>query len=76
MESQLVEKEVLLRHTWITAEKGHTFWFDRWIALEILHQCSEAVCLVPLESLLIKEELLSHQTGITAEKANNFWSDY
>jgi hypothetical protein len=30
MESLLVEEEVLSRKTWITAEKGHNFWFDRW----------------------------------------------
>jgi hypothetical protein len=36
MESLLGEEEVLSRQTGITAEKGHNFWFDRWIALKYL----------------------------------------
>jgi hypothetical protein len=36
MESLLVEDEVLLRKTGRTAEKGHNFLSDRWIALNIL----------------------------------------
>jgi hypothetical protein len=33
METLLVEDEVLSRQTGITAEKGHKFLSDRWIAL-------------------------------------------
>ena len=76
VESLLDELEVLLLQTGITAEKGHSFWSDRWIALKVLQYFPEAVCLVlPMESLLVEEDVLSRQTGITAEKAHNFWSD-
>jgi len=37
MESLLFEEEVLSRKTGITAEKGHSFWSDRWIAFKVLH---------------------------------------
>jgi hypothetical protein len=68
MESLLVEEEVLLRQTGITAENGHNFWSGRWIALIFLQEFLEALFLVvPVESLLVEEEVLSHQTGITAE---------
>jgi hypothetical protein len=36
MESLLVEEEVLLRETGITAKKHHNFSSDRWIALKQL----------------------------------------
>jgi hypothetical protein len=36
MESLLVEEEVLSRQTRITAENGHNFLFDRWIAVKVL----------------------------------------
>jgi len=36
MEVLLLEEEVLMRQTGITAEKGYNFWFDRWIALKDL----------------------------------------
>jgi hypothetical protein len=35
MESLLVEEEVLSRQTRITAEKGHNFLSERWIALKV-----------------------------------------
>ena len=77
MESLLVEEEVLSRQSWITAEKGHNFWSDRWISLKFLHELSEAVFLVVrLESLLVEEAVLARHTGIIAEKVQNFWSDY
>jgi hypothetical protein len=76
MESLLVEEEVLSLQTGITAEKGHNFWSDRWIAIKVLQYFPELVFLeVPMESLLVEEEVLSRQTGITAEKGHNFWSD-
>jgi hypothetical protein len=76
MESLLVEEEVLSRQTGITAEKGHNFWSDRWIAIKVLQYFPELVFLeVPMESLLVEEEVLSLQTGITTEKGHNFWSD-
>jgi hypothetical protein len=76
MESLLVEEEVLSRQSWITAEKGHNFWSERWIALKVLQVFPEAVfLLVRLESLLVEEEVLSRQTGITSKKAHNFRSD-
>jgi len=37
MESVIAELEVLLLQTRITAEKGQNFWFDRRIALKVLH---------------------------------------
>jgi hypothetical protein len=76
MESLLVEEEVLSHQTRTTIEKGHNFWFDHWIALKILHEFPDTVCLViPMESLLIQEEFLSRQTRITAEKDHNFLFD-
>jgi len=53
MESLIAESEVLLLQTRITAEKGHNFWSDRWIALKVLLLFPEAIFLVlPMESLL------------------------
>ena len=76
MESLLVEEEVLSRQTGITAEKGHNFWSDRWIALKVLQYFPEAVFhVVPKESQLVEEDVLSLQTGITTQKGHNFWSD-
>jgi len=76
MECLLVEEEVLSRQIVITAQKGHNFWFDRWIALKVLQQFPEAVFLVVhMESLLVEEEVLSRQTIITAQKGHNFWLD-
>jgi hypothetical protein len=77
MESLLVEEEVLSRQTGITAEEGHNFWSDCWIAIKVLQFFPELVFLeVPMESLLVEEEVLSLQTGITTEKGHNFWSDH
>jgi len=76
MESLLVEKVVLSRHTGIKAEKGHNFWSDRWIALKVLLLFPEAVFLVvAMESLLVEEKALRSQTGMIGEKDHNFWSD-
>jgi hypothetical protein len=36
MESLLVEEEVLSRQTGITAENGHNFLSDSWIAVKVL----------------------------------------
>jgi hypothetical protein len=73
MESLLVEEEVLSRQTGITAESGHSFGSDRWIALKALQFFLESVFLEgPLESLLLEKEVLSRQTGITAENDHNF----
>jgi len=59
-------KEVLMRQTGITAEKGHNFWFDRWITLKFLQEFPVAIFLVvAMESLLVKEKVLSHETGIS-----------
>jgi len=60
MESLLVEEEVWSRYIGIKAEKGHKFWSERWIVLQVLHQFPEAVFLVvPMESLLDEEEVWS-----------------
>jgi len=76
MESLLVEQEVLLRETGITAKKHHYFWLDRWIALKQLQWFPEARFLVlPMEAQLFEEEVLWSQTGITSEKRHNFLSD-
>jgi hypothetical protein len=73
MESLLVEEEVLSCQTGITAENGHNFGSDRWIALKVLQLFPEAVFLEgPLESLLVEEEVLSRQTRITAEMCHKF----
>jgi hypothetical protein len=56
MESLLDEEEVLSRQTGITAEKGYNFWFDRSIALNVLHEFQEdVVVVVPTESLVVEE---------------------
>jgi hypothetical protein len=63
----------LPRHTKTTAKKGYNFLSDRWIALKLLQQFSDAVSLeVRIESLLDDEEVLPSQTEITAEKGYNF----
>jgi len=73
MESLLVEEEVLSRQTGITAQKGHNFLSDRWIALIVFKLFPETVFLVlPMESLLVEEEVLSRKTGIIAQKGHNF----
>jgi len=64
---------VLSRETGITAEKGYNFWFDRWIALNVLHEFPDAVLVVvPMESLVVEEYGLSRQTKTTAKKGYNF----
>jgi len=76
MESLLVEEEVLLRQTGITAEKRHNFWSHHWVVLKDLQQFPEARFLgLAMESLLVEEVVLSRETGMTAEKPHNFWSD-
>jgi hypothetical protein len=71
-ESLLVEEEVLSGKTGITAEKGHNFRTDRWIALKVLQQFPEVVFLEePTKSLLVEEEILSCQTEKTAEIGHN-----
>jgi hypothetical protein len=63
----------LPRQTETTAKKGYNFLSDRWVALKLLEQFSDAVSLeVRIESLLDEEEVLSSQTEITAEKGNSF----
>jgi hypothetical protein len=65
MESLLVEEEVLLRQTGITAEMCYNFRSDCWMDLNVLHSFQETVFLeVPMESLLVEEEVLSRQTRI------------
>jgi len=75
MESLLVEEEVLLRQTGITAEMCYNFWSDRLMDLNVLHSFLETVFLeVPMESLLGEEEVFSSPTAITAKMGHNFWS--
>ena len=62
MESLLVEEEILLRQTGITAEMCYNFRSDRWMDLIVLHSFLETV--VPMESLLVEEEVFSRQTRI------------
>jgi hypothetical protein len=63
----------LPRQSETTAKKGYNFLSDRWIALKLLQQFSDAVSLeVRIESLLDDEEVLPSQTEITAEKGYNF----
>jgi len=65
MESLLVEEEVLLRQTGITAEMCYNFRSDRWMDINVLHSFLETVFLeVPMKSLLVEEEVLSRQTRI------------
>ena len=65
MESLLVEEEILLRQTGITAEMCYNFRSDRWMDLNVLHSFLETVFLeVPMESLLVEEEVFSRQTRI------------
>jgi len=76
MESLLVEEDVMSRQTGIKDEKGHNFWSDRWIDLNVLQYFPEAVFIVvAIESLLVEEKALWSQTGMTGEKGHNFWSD-
>jgi len=76
MESLLDEEEVLSRQTEITGEKGYKFWSDRWIALNVFHEFSEAVLVVvPTESLVVEEYGLPGQTKTTAKKGYNVLSD-
>jgi acetolactate synthase small subunit len=73
MESLLDEEEVLSRQTGITAEKGYNFWSDRWIALNVLHEFSNAVVVVPpMESLVVQHHILWRHTRITAKTCHNF----
>jgi len=73
MESLLDEEEVLSRQTEITAERGYNFWFDCWIAVNVLHEFPKAVVVVvPKESLVVEEYGLSRQTETTAKKGYSF----
>ena len=59
MESLLVEDDVMSRQTGIKVEKGHKFWSDRWIAVQVLQQFLEAVLLVlPMQSLLVEVDVM------------------
>jgi hypothetical protein len=58
MESLLVKVGVWSLQTWMTAQKGHHIWSDRWITLKVLQEFPEAVLLVvPMESLLVEAEV-------------------
>jgi hypothetical protein len=73
MESLLDEEEVLSRQTAIIAEKGYNFLSDHWIALNGLHEFTEAVVVVvPTESLFGEEYGLARQTETTAKEGYNF----
>jgi hypothetical protein len=73
MESLLGEEKVWMRQARITAQKGHNFWYDRWIALKFLQVFLKVVFLrVSMESLLGEKEVWTPHTRITAQKGLNF----
>jgi hypothetical protein len=73
VESLLDEEKVLSRQTELTIEKSYNFWYDRWIALDVLDEFPEAVVVVvPTESLFVEEYGLSRQTETTDKKSYNF----
>jgi hypothetical protein len=73
MESILGDEEVLSGEIRVTAQKGHNFWSNRWIALKFLQVFLEAVFFgVAMESILGDGEVLSGQTRVTAQKNHNF----
>jgi len=66
----------LSSQTEITAEKGNNFSFDRFIALNVLHEFQEAVVVVvPPESQVVEEYGLPRETETTAKKGYNFLPD-
>jgi hypothetical protein len=68
MESLLDEEEVLSSQPAILAEKGYNFLSDCWIALNVLHEFTEAVVVVvPTESLFGEEYGLTRQTETTTK---------
>jgi hypothetical protein len=73
MESLLDEEEVLSSQPAIIAEKGYNFLSDSWIALNVLHEFSEAVVVVVATvSLVVEEYDMPCQTETTAKVGNNF----
>jgi len=60
VESLLAESEVSSLQTRVPIRKGHTFLYDRWIALKFLQEFLEAVFLgLNVESLLGESEVSS-----------------
>jgi hypothetical protein len=58
MESILGEEEVWSGLARVTVCKGHNFWCDRWISIEILQDFPEALFhIVNVESILGEEEV-------------------
>jgi len=73
MESLLDEEEVLSRQIEIIAEKGYNFWFERWIALKVLHEFPEVVVVVvPRESLVVEEHGCSARPKKQLKRAITF----
>jgi hypothetical protein len=63
----------LVGQTWVTSQKGHNFWSDRWIILNCLHEFSEAVFLrVAMDSLLDDEEVWSAKLEKRLKRAITF----
>ena len=73
VESILGKEEVWSRQARVTVRKGHNFGTDRWIAIKILHEFSDALFhIVDAESIHGEEEVWSRQAIVTGCKCNNF----
>jgi hypothetical protein len=73
VESLLSESEVSSLQTRVPIRKGHTFLYDRWIALKFLLEFLEAVFLVvDVELLLGVSEVSSLETRVPVRKGHNF----
>jgi hypothetical protein len=55
----------LVGRTWVSAQKGHNFWSDGWIAHKFLQG---------FQRLFNDEDVWSATLSIT-QKGHNFWSD-
>jgi hypothetical protein len=61
------------RQLWVSAQKRHNFWSDRWIALEFLQGFPEAVLLgVAMEWLLGDEDVWSGELEYRLKRAITF----
>jgi hypothetical protein len=59
--------------TWVSAQKGHNFWFDRWIALKCLQGFPELVFIcVAMEWLLGDEDVWSVELEYRLKRAITF----
>jgi len=68
-----LQRGCLVGRTWVSAQKGHNFWSDYWIALKFLLGFPEAVFIgVPMEWLLGDKDVCSVELEYRLTRAITF----